>query len=411
MVTAQVTSPVMTPVTPPTIEELKEEADLDWFVYQAEAFDEWTAQAGQKRACLYFRTGAGKTITSLAMVRLAGYDTATVIAPPITHESWENWGTRLGVKVVAMSHAKFRMKTTKLSRHMPLIADEFHLFGGHNGKGWKRLDALTRGMTAPVVLASATPNYNDAERVYCIQHILDPASVKGGYIEFLYLHCETEPNAFGIEPIVTGFRNYADAEEYLAAQPRVYYVPDEVDYTIEDIVLSQPLPDAFETYGADRRRGRLMASQMEKRHAVERHQLVAEHGEIRKEVYDELTRIVVESDTPVLVFCAKAEIAYALGARLNRSSTLTSAVISGKLAQSIKSTKVNQFIRGDFDVLVGTSTLATGTDGIDKMCDTLVIINDTDDDAQRRQLIGRIMPRGADDDASGKKVYRIVMSS
>lgn len=401
----------MTPVTAPTIDELKAEADLDWFVYQAEAFDEWVAMHGQKRACLYFRTGAGKTITSLAMVRLAGYTEATVIAPPITHESWEKWGTRLGVKVVAMSHAKYRMKTTKLSRHVPLIADEFHLFGGHNGKGWKKLDAAARGMTAPVVLASATPNYNDAERVYCIQHILDPFSVRGGYIEFLYQHCETEANPFGVEPNVIGFRNHDDAEAYLAALPGVYYVPDEVDYTVEDVELYQPLPFEFEDYGLDRRRGRLMASGMEKRHATVRHQLIAENGEIRPHVYDELTRIIDESDTPVLVFCAKAEIAYALGARLDRSSTLSSRTITGKLAQSIKTHRVNEFIRGDFDVLVGTSTLATGTDGVDKMCDTLVIVNDTDDDAQRRQLIGRIMPRGADDDASRKRVYRIVMGS
>ena len=44
--------------------------------------------------------------------------------------------------------------------------------------------------------------------------------------------------------------------------------------------------------------------------------------------------------------------------------------------------------------LVGTQTLATGTDGLDKMCDLLVILDDTEDNAMRRQLIGRIMPRG-----------------
>lgn len=407
-------SPVMTPVTAPTIDELKAEADLDWFVYQAEAFDEWVVQAGQKRACLYFRTGAGKTITSLAMVRLAGYTEATVIAPPITHESWEKWGTRLGVKVSAMSHAKFRMKGTKLSRHVPLIADEFHLFGGHNGKGWKKLDALARGMTAPVVLASATPNYNDAERVYCIQHILDPGSVKGGYLEFLYQHCVTEQNQFGTEPLVTGFRHHAGAEDYLSALPRVYYVPDEVDYTVDDIVLDQPLPDEFEEYGLDRRRGRIMASGMEKRHATVRHQLLDDHGLIRKHVFDELLRIVAASATPVLVFCAKAEIARALGDgfHVHQSGTrLHHGMVTGTASTKSKAMAVDLFRRDQYDLLIGTATLATGTDGVDKMCDTLVILNDTDDDAQRRQLIGRIMPRGADDDATRKKVYRIVMSS
>ena len=48
------------------------------------------------------------------------------------------------------------------------------------------------------------------------------------------------------------------------------------------------------------------------------------------------------------------------------------------------------------------------TDGLDKMCDWLIILDDTEDDAMRRQLIGRIMPRGLDTDASGKHVYRVL---
>ena len=62
------------------------------------------------------------------------------------------------------------------------------------------------------------------------------------------------------------------------------------------------------------------------------------------------------------------------------------------------------------DVLVGTATLATGTDGMDKVCDQLIILDDTDDDALRRQLVGRIMPRGGDGDASSKSVYRFLLT-
>jgi hypothetical protein len=42
------------------------------------------------------------------------------------------------------------------------------------------------------------------------------------------------------------------------------------------------------------------------------------------------------------------------------------------------------------------------------MCNTLIILDDTDDDSLRRQLIGRIMPRGADTDASMKRVFRFL---
>jgi hypothetical protein len=54
--------------------------------------------------------------------------------------------------------------------------------------------------------------------------------------------------------------------------------------------------------------------------------------------------------------------------------------------------------------------LATGTDGLDRVCDTLVILDDTDDDALRRQLIGRIMPRGDYVSIADKQVFRFVPS-
>lgn len=404
------TALVTSRVTVPTPVELGQASGLDWFDYQTEAFEVAEQQSGPLRMCLYYRTGAGKTITSLALVRLAGYEVATVIAPPITHEAWEKWGTKLGVTITAMSHEKYRMKGTKLSRHVPVIADEFHKFGGHEGQGWTKLDAMAKSMPAPVILASATPNYNDAERVYCVQHILDPYGTKGGYLQFLFDNCELKANPFGAEPKVTGFRNHKGAEEYLAALPGVIYVPDTVVYDIEDVVVDQPLPDAFERYGLDRRRGRLMASQMEKRHATERHLLLDDSGTIREHVFQELLRIVAESATPVLVFCAKTTISEALYLLCNRRE-LPTLRLDGKTSKTDKRYILDLFKGGTYPVLVGTATLATGTDGIDKMCDTLVIVNDTDDDAQRRQLIGRIMPRGADDDASRKKVYRIIVSS
>jgi len=86
------------------------------------------------------------------------------------------------------------------------------------------------------------------------------------------------------------------------------------------------------------------------------------------------------------------------------------AVVTGSTPAKQKAAYISAFKDGVLDVLVGTASLATGTDGMDKMCDHLVILDDTDDDALRRQLIGRIMPRGADTDASNKIVHRLVLS-
>lgn len=390
------------------LNDLANRAGIRWFDYQLEAFDKAELDANQRR-CLYYRTGAGKSLTSLAMMRLWNQADVLVITPPATFPEWEKTAAKLGMSVECMSHAKFRDPATKLDRRKAVIGDEVHLFGGHNGKGWKRLDALGRRLEAPLIVASATPNYNDVERVYCIQHVLAPQTVKGGYLEFIYQHCETEQNPFGREPKVTGFRNFADAEEYLAALPYVDYLPDELEYSINNIVLPRRLDPSFSELGWNPRRQRVMASDIEARHAVVDLSLVDDHGYLRRSVYTALDQVVSVATTPVLVFANHSTVADALVARLVQDN-VSHEYINGKTSTKRKAEKLVAFKGGGLDILVGTASLATGTDGLDKMCDWLVILDDTDDDALRRQLIGRIMPRGADSDASKKQVYRMVLA-
>lgn len=392
-----------------SIDNLAKMAGVTWFDYQVEVLEaEQATDAASLRACLYYRTGAGKSLTALALVAQAGAREAVVIAPPSTHDTWVAAGQRLNVEVQAMSHAKFRQKTTKLAKHTAVIADEFHLFGGHGGMGWKKLDRLAAGLQAPLILASATPNYNDAERVYCIQHILDPHSCKGGYIEFVYQHCETEQNPFGRMPIVKGFKNHKDAAEYLSKLDKVYYLPDEVVYTIDDIDIFVPVPHEFDEFGIDRRRRRIIASQIEERHARINHQLTTEQGLMQPAAMREIHKIL-KAGKPTLIFATHATVAEALSKTL-KVEGYNHEIVTGALSTKEKARIISDFRDGKFSWLIGTATLGTGTDGLDKVCDTLLILDDTDDDAARRQLIGRIMPRGADADATKKKVHRLVLS-
>ena len=90
---------------------------------------------------------------------------------------------------------------------------------------------------------------------------------------------------------------------------------------------------------------------------------------------------------------------------------MKAAVITGDTPKKQKEFLVGLFKRGVLDVLVGTATMATGLDGVDKVCNTLIIVNDIDGDhSLRRQLIGRILPRGEDSDATGKHIYRLVVN-
>ena len=391
------------------LDQLKQRLEVEeFFPYQLEFFAGVQADTSPRvRACLYHRTGAGKSITSMVGMWLLGHTEVLVIAPPVTHPAWEEMGRKVGVTVQTMSHAKFRMKDTKLSRHIPIICDEFHLLGGHGGQGWKRLDTLAMHLLVPIIICSATPNYNDVERCYCILHILNPGSTSGGYIQYIYANCQTEENPFSRTPIVKGFLHYKDAEAYLAAQPKVYYVPDEVKAEVVDVQVQVPSPpDEFEVYGLNRRTGRITASLMEERHQRKFFALVDDDGFLRDEVYDELTTLVGNATTPVLLYCNTTTVAEALAQSCARHN-VNYGMVTGKSTQLQKTAEIQRFKDGAYDVLIGTATLATGTDGVDKMCDTLIIVDDTDDDALRRQLMGRILPRGTDSDASGKSIYRL----
>lgn len=393
------------------LNDLANRLGVKFFDWQDEFFADIQVSQRQ-RSCLYFKTGAGKTSTALVGMALMGHTEVLVITPPSTYAQWIAAGAKVGVEVECMSHAKFRMKDTKLSRTKPVIADEMHLFGGHGGKGWIKLDRLAGSLKAPMILASATPNYNDADRVYCIEHILDPLNCRGGFLAWISRHCTTEPNHFGMMPIVTGFLQYPDdkmgAAKYLASLPGVFYLEDDLNYEIVDLPVRQWRHAAFEDFGYDPIDHRLMASGIEEKHRVIQRSLI-EAGFLRPDIYDELGMLVGNATTPVLVFANHSTVADALGFTLHFHK-VKHAVITGSTPAKKKAAYIAAFNAGVFDVLVGTASLATGTDGMDKVCDTLVILDDTEDPSLRRQLIGRIMPRGLGGDASTKQVYRFTLS-
>jgi hypothetical protein len=335
-----------------------------------------------------------------------GYTEVVVVAPPSTHVQWEKLAADLGMVVLTMSHARFRMKDTRLSRTVPIIADEFHLFGGQKGLGWRKMDRLSMHLQAPLFLLSATPNYNDAERCYCLQHVLDPLSCRGGFLQFIYANCTTEQNPFGMEPKVTGFLHHKDAADYLASLPGVYYLADDLVYKINDIPYRENLPDELWRYGYDRRRHRMVASIIEMSHATRLQGLVGEDGCIRPAVQAEVDKI---KERPLLIYANHATIAVAMARTCVRNKQ-PYGLVTGSMTPKEKDKILLEFRQGQHPILIGTATLATGTDGLDRVCDTLLILDDTDDDALRRQLIGRIMPRGDYVSVAAKQVFRLVPS-
>jgi len=361
------------------------------------------------RLCLYYKTGAGKTLTALACIKVLGQTDVLVVAPPTTHALWQETGAKLELDVRTMSHAKFRQRETKVPKTQALVVDEFHMLGGYKAVGFKKLERISMGLHAPLIIASATPNYNDVERCYCIQRITDIRSTEGGFLSFIYRHCATEVNPFGHIPKVLRFHKYPSAAAFLADLKHVEYIEDDLVYDIEDKVMQLEVPAEMMTLGLDRRAGRIHASIIEATHRTIEHMLVTEDGTLVEDVEKKLVELVRDADTPVLVFAVHTSVARA-ALRSLTDHGMTATYVTGKTSLPMKSTAIEAFRSGQLDALVGTATLATGTDGLDKMCDTLVILDDTDDNAMRRQLVGRIMPRGeaATTLDHGKRVVRVV---
>lgn len=375
--------------------------------HQSEALKVFGELPEPKRICLYHRTGAGKSITALLTLVLNGWTSALVIAPKSTHKQWVDLGESLGMNLEIITHAKFRQPNYLVSRSRPVVADEFHMLGGHKGVGWKKMDRLAASLQAPMILGSATPNYNDVERCYCVEKVLDPPSVKGGFLNFIYTHCITQENPWSVTPTVEKFREYANAEAYLVDLPNVVSLPDPYDPVIIDIFLESSTSTEFENMGLDRRNDRIMASDMEKRWARRRMDRTTPNGKLKLVVYDVLERIAGQVAGPLLVFSESTEAAAALyHSALDRGVTV--GLITGATKEAVRENFLDSFRKGQMDLLIGTSALATGTDGIDKVCDTMVILDDTSDPSLRRQLMGRILPRGLDVDYSKKQFFRIL---
>lgn len=403
-------------MTPEEREQVEQGATVfgrPWFQHQLECFQTWQGQDLQ-RMLVHYPTGKGKTTTMLMCMALRGVREVLVITPPITQPAWVADGAKLGIEVTPISHAKFR-GDYRVSRDQAVIVDEFHLLGGVDGKGFKKLDRMAAGMRGPLILGSATPNYNDAERCYCLSHVLDPMANRGGYLAWLFKHCTLENDPFSRTPKVTGFIKYGSdkdaAAKFLEAQRGVVYLPDEAPDIIVDIPMGCALPDEFEKYNLDISRMRLMASMMEIRQRRRFLQIVdPASGRLRDHVWDQLETLVGNAQGPTLIFAARSTVAGILADQLHENK-VPFGYIDGTTPTAQKVSQVKRFIAGELEVLVGTASMATGTDGIDKVCDQLIILDDTDDASLRRQLVGRILPRGDSADYSKKRAPRFVYDS
>lgn len=385
-----------------TPDEMADALGIDWFDYQVNAFEVYQSRQN-RRLCLFFRTGAGKTLTSLGCLRLDGYTEALVLAPLSTVEDWEKAAAAIGISVTIITHQKFLQSKYEVPK-IPIVVDEFHMLGGLKGVGWKKLRANTDRRDLPLIVMSATPFWNSAERVFCAKRVIEGY---GDYQTWLMNECLTEPDRYSILPRVLGFRNHPTPADWLDAQPWVCYLPDTREIDVLDVAYEGFCPDVLDDYGFDVRRRRIVASIMEEKHVRKRFNLIDDDGFLRDTAWDQLIELAGQATGPVLLYCDSSQVAQAVVERLVEISAVH-ALLTGDTPKPQAREIRQQFREGKLDVLVGTATMRTGTDGFDKVCDTLIIVDDTTDDAAREQLIGRILPRGVEAPIDNKRVWRLV---
>lgn len=385
--------------------------------HQKDAFERWDMAADNPlwanpdRVCLYFPTGKGKTGTALGLLYIRDFTEAYVICPPSTANDWIAAGLRLGIKVMPMSHMLFRDKKTTLKRGVPIVVDEFHMLG-NRGLGWKKAYAyherkLPKGI--PLIICSATPQYNDVERVFCIGTIVDAPNHPRDYETWLYDHCRLKKNPFGALPLVDRLINFDSAENFLASIPSVCYIPDDAPDILVPVVVDSHLSEEFEIYNLDHRNKKIMSSTMEKKHTRRFQQIVSEDGRITAPVQEHIAHIFRgDPDGTVMLFAMHLTVAKVLYEFLEESHPGEVAFVHGELTKKRKDQEIAKFKDGTAKFMVGTQSMSTGTDGLDKICDTMIIVDDMEDPSARRQLVGRILVRGTSGSNDNKIAHQFV---
>ena len=373
-----------------------------WSDGQTEAYRKWDDQQ-LMNMLIFFPTGKGKTKTGLALLAERDYQHAIVIAPLKVQDDWKRDAAVLGMTLRVETVEKFRLNNTKYPKGVPIIFDEAHKLGGHTAIGWKKLNRMATGIMAPIILMSATPNYNDAERVFCLTAICDTAPNRN-YLQWLYDTCNTTPNYFSAIPDVDEDHPFkgrdGGALEFLVDKPWCAYIEDDATWKAVSFRLPMQTDLVFEEYGYDSVKHRIMASDMEKRHRRVNKAFIDDDSFIRQDVWDEVTTVIrgYTNYGQWLIFCNHKTVAEALYRTSTRDGLEETFLITGDTKPEAVEVSKQAFIRSEQGVLIGTTTLAEGVDGLDKTCQALLILDDIEGDpSKRRQLIGRILPRGGDD--------------
>lgn len=376
--------------------------------YQQNAIDRvgelLRSDENMKNSLLYFTMGKGKTLTAAQIALNAQTDdligSVMIVAPPSTHKQWDIiLKKHLTVPYKIVSHQWLGKNEDFLKKNLSrtlTVIDELHQ-SANRGKVLTKLITKLIKVSFAAILMSGTPFRNKEERLYTVHDWLyDNAD---SYESWLHKYCNTEPDRFAYYPKFLSFKA-GEIEDFLeqidsSSLKRIFIEKEALVYKEKNITLpiDNDRYDLLETYSVYGAQPMQVSNSVRQKLAYLNYLKYCSYikrdseGEMR--LYgtreDVLDIINNHADRNPIVYCFSSKVS-----KLYFDDYLgISYQVDGKTTKKRKEAAIEAY-KAIGGVMFATDSISTGTDGLQEVTNTIIILDDTMDGTNREQLIGRI---------------------
>jgi len=357
-----------------------------------------------KNSLLYFTMGKGKTLTATQIAYNAEFygliTSLIIVAPPSTHKQWDDLLKKyLTIPFKIVSHQWLGKNESILSKNLSktlLIVDEVHQ-AANRGKTLTKMVSRLINATFGAVLMSGTPFRNKEERLYVVHSWLFDDT--GSYERWLFLHCNTEPDRFAYYPKFLSFK-VGQIEDFLAyidqgELKRIFIEREDLVFKKTEINLPMKNADAdtlerFSVYGHNRIQ---VANSVRQKLAYLNYLKYCKH--IDRDSNGEMTLIEPREDLIEIIrmYSNRSPIVYSFSSKVSKlfheKYGKGSFQVDGKTPKKKKEEIIAKY-KQEKGIMFATDSISTGTDGLQDVTNLIIILDDTMDNTNREQLIGRI---------------------
>ncbi len=357
-----------------------------------------------KHSLLYFTMGKGKTLTAVQVAYDAQerkiINSVLIVAPPSTHKQWETLLKKyVTVPYKIVSHQWLGKNTDFLKKNLGstlAVIDEVHQSANRGKTLTKAVTTLIKKCFA-AMLMSGTPFRNKEERLYVVHDWLFGNA--DSFESWLHKFCDTEPDRFAYYPKFLRFK-VGEIEDFLESidkfeYRRIYIEREALQF--RETILERPIINldyetlkTYSVYGTER----FQVSNSVIQKSVYLNYLkycnwISRNGKEDMELHgtrDDLVDIIeAHAHLNPIVYCFSSKISklyfddyFGLSYR-----------IDGKTTKKVKEKLIAAYKKAG-GVMFATDSISTGTDGLQEVTNTIIILDDTSDGTNREQLIGRI---------------------